>query len=110
VNKLDELTEELNKVLADAQTKFATMSLSVAASIEMEPGLTLSFQKAHGAWCIAVCDVPIQHCSRERKMKAVYKLEVLRLALLEEHLKQTEEIKAALEVAKNFVTETSTTT
>lgn len=110
MNKLDELTEELNKTLLAAEQNFIAMALSVKAEVEIEPGLTLGFSRFKGNWCLYIVDVSIQSASRERKMKAVYKLEALRLALIEEHKRQTAEIIKALSAAQNFVTETSTAT
>lgn len=113
MNPLDKATEELNKLLAEAEEVFVGLKLSVEATVPLGPTAHLGFGKCgkERAWGLYVRvtgtnqEVPIQSASRANKVLAAKQLGPLRKQLHKEHSHWLTQVRGAFDDVHSFLKE-----
>ena len=114
MNPLDEATEELNKLLAEAQEVFVGLKLSVEATVPLGDSTLLGFGKCgkDNAWGLYVKtpngqELPIQSAARANKVLAAKQLGALRTELQRQHAHWLTQVRSAFDDVHGFLNEAS---
>ena len=105
---LDKATDELTRMLGIVERLFQDLHLGVSAEVPLGDGVSLTFRRFNGVWGLFVLDgdkiTPLGSMSRNWRVLAARNLDALKAEMHAEVKRQTEEVLAVTDLARDFLT------
>ncbi len=107
MSNLDSATDELNRLLSEAEATFRAMRLGVEAKVELTAERSLMFTKTGSEWGLMVlmpgAECPLLKTSRENRIMAAAVLGTLAKALRANHAEMVHEVAEASRMVRDFL-------